>query len=203
MLHAAARSGKGSGMSVGSVLSPNASSISFPCHSGLFGTGEKECVLSSKLFPDIGAGLCRLLSSPSEGYTKGAVTQNVGEKGVNSVLDYVSSSNDWNLLKGFYEQTLDTLRRARLPSMNYSFLRYRRPVRPKLCGFVSTPACSLRVLCFPVAVGAASAVVFFHVFVCIASLSLSLSLVFLASCGVMENCGAGSTRTTGCGSSAT
>ncbi|CAM9968339.1 unnamed protein product, partial [Ectocarpus sp. 8 AP-2014] len=45
------------------------------------------------------------------GYTKGAVTQNVGEKGVNSVLDYVSSSNDWGLLKGFYEQTLDTLRR--------------------------------------------------------------------------------------------
>ncbi|CAM9778391.1 unnamed protein product [Ectocarpus sp. 4 AP-2014] len=44
------------------------------------------------------------------GYTKGAVTQNVGEKGVNSVLDYVSSSNDWTLLKGFYEQTLDTLR---------------------------------------------------------------------------------------------
>ncbi|CAN0023688.1 unnamed protein product [Ascophyllum nodosum] len=44
------------------------------------------------------------------GYTKGAVTQNVGEKGVNSVLDYVSSSNDWDLLKGFYEQTLDTLR---------------------------------------------------------------------------------------------
>lgn len=38
------------------------------------------------------------------------MTQNVGEKGVNSVLDYVSSSNDWNLLKGFYEQTLDTLR---------------------------------------------------------------------------------------------
>ncbi|CAM9094694.1 unnamed protein product [Pylaiella littoralis] len=44
------------------------------------------------------------------GYTRGAVSQNVGEKGVNSVLDYVSSSNDWNLLKGFYEQTLDTLR---------------------------------------------------------------------------------------------
>eukprot|EP00904_Undaria_pinnatifida_P000042 jgi/Undpi1/10038/HiC_scaffold_28.g12492.m1 len=44
------------------------------------------------------------------GYTKGAVTQNIGEKGVSSVLDYVSSSNDWNLLKGFYEQTLDTLR---------------------------------------------------------------------------------------------
>ena len=38
------------------------------------------------------------------------MTQNVGEKGVNSVLDYVSSSNDWDLLKGFYEQTLDTLR---------------------------------------------------------------------------------------------
>ncbi|CAM9556475.1 unnamed protein product [Ectocarpus sp. 12 AP-2014] len=45
------------------------------------------------------------------GYTKGAVTQNVGEKGVNSVLDYVSASKDWGLLKGFYEQTLDTLRR--------------------------------------------------------------------------------------------
>ena len=48
----------------------------------------------------------------TKGYTRGAVTQNVGEKGVNSVLDYVSSSNDWNLLKGFYEQTLDTLRQA-------------------------------------------------------------------------------------------
>lgn len=45
-----------------------------------------------------------------KGYTKGAVTQNVGEKGVNSVLDYVSSSNDFGLLQGFYEQTLDTLR---------------------------------------------------------------------------------------------
>lgn len=53
---------------------------------------------------------CRRLPASLEGYTKGAVTQNVGEKGVNSVLDYVSSSNDLNLLKGFYEQTLGTLR---------------------------------------------------------------------------------------------
>lgn len=58
------------------------------------------------------------------GYTKGAVTQNVGEKGVNSVLDYVSSSNDWDLLKGFYEQTLDTLRRVLRRPLAFSPTRY-------------------------------------------------------------------------------
>lgn len=58
-----------------------------------------------------GNWLCAVpLFAALAGYTKGAVTQNIGEKGVSSVLDYVSSSNDWNLLKGFYEQTLDTLR---------------------------------------------------------------------------------------------
>lgn len=55
---------------------------------------------------------CNQSPLPRQGYTKGAVTQNLGEKGVNSVLDYVSSSNDLNLLKGLYEQTLETLRRA-------------------------------------------------------------------------------------------
>ncbi|CAM9963839.1 unnamed protein product, partial [Scytosiphon promiscuus] len=62
-------------------------------------------VTSMSAFKEFTACYTQLL-----GYTKGAVTQNVGEKGVNNVLDYVSSSNDWNLLKGFYEQTLDTLR---------------------------------------------------------------------------------------------
>lgn len=40
------------------------------------------------------------------------MTANVSEKGVNSVLDYVSSSNNWELLRGFYEQTLENLRQA-------------------------------------------------------------------------------------------
>ncbi|CAM9339607.1 unnamed protein product, partial [Discosporangium mesarthrocarpum] len=44
------------------------------------------------------------------GYTSGRVTQNVGERGVNSILDYVSSSNDWELLERLYEKTLETLR---------------------------------------------------------------------------------------------
>ncbi|CAN0435398.1 unnamed protein product [Laminaria digitata] len=65
-----------------------------------------KLLFSMSAFPEFTECYTRLL-----GYTKGAVTQNIGEKGVNSVLDYVSSSNDWNLLKGFYEQTLDTLRR--------------------------------------------------------------------------------------------
>lgn len=68
------------------------------------------CVFIVLFFPPPRPTPSRPVPSVGEGYTKGAVTQNVGEKGVNSVLDYVSSSNDWDLLKGFYEQTLDTLR---------------------------------------------------------------------------------------------
>lgn len=111
MLHAASRSGKGSGIKwVFRVVLFHLSLVYFCL------VRVKECeYFSPSCFSDIGAGLCRRLPCSTKGYTKGAVTQNVGEKGVNSVLDYVSSSNDWNLLKGFYEQTLDTLRRVHPP----------------------------------------------------------------------------------------
>uniref|UniRef100_A0AAV1VNE5 PCI domain-containing protein n=1 Tax=Peronospora matthiolae TaxID=2874970 RepID=A0AAV1VNE5_9STRA len=47
------------------------------------------------------------------GYTKTAVTRNVGEKGINSILDYVSTSKNWEILQRFYETTLETLKEAR------------------------------------------------------------------------------------------
>ncbi|KAG6621272.1 COP9 signalosome complex subunit 2 [Phytophthora cinnamomi] len=42
------------------------------------------------------------------GYTKTAVTRNVGEKGINSILDF-----SWEILQRFYETTLETLKEAR------------------------------------------------------------------------------------------
>ncbi|TMW57840.1 hypothetical protein Poli38472_014443 [Pythium oligandrum] len=47
------------------------------------------------------------------GYTKSAVTRNVGEKGINSILDFVSTSKNWEILQRFYETTLETLKEAR------------------------------------------------------------------------------------------
>ncbi|ETN00802.1 hypothetical protein PPTG_17661 [Phytophthora nicotianae INRA-310] len=47
------------------------------------------------------------------GYTKTAVTRNVGEKGINSILDFVSTSKNWEILQRFYETTLETLKEAR------------------------------------------------------------------------------------------
>ncbi|KAL4151330.1 hypothetical protein PRNP1_008279 [Phytophthora ramorum] len=47
------------------------------------------------------------------GYTKTAVTRNVGEKGINSILDFVSTSKSWDVLQKFYETTLETLKEAR------------------------------------------------------------------------------------------
>ncbi|KAG7398905.1 COP9 signalosome complex subunit 2 [Phytophthora boehmeriae] len=47
------------------------------------------------------------------GYTKSAVTRNVGEKGINSILDFVSTSKNWEILQQFYETTLETLKEAR------------------------------------------------------------------------------------------
>lgn len=47
------------------------------------------------------------------GYTRSAVTRNVGEKGINSILDFVSTSRDWDVLQRFYETTLETLKEAR------------------------------------------------------------------------------------------
>ncbi|CAH0490904.1 unnamed protein product [Peronospora farinosa] len=42
------------------------------------------------------------------GYTKTAVTRNIGEKGINSILDFT-----WEILQRFYETTLETLKEAR------------------------------------------------------------------------------------------
>lgn len=75
------------------------------------------------------------------GYTRSAVTRNVGEKGINSILDFVSTSKvrcaasqlrcevvqdaevvmvvmasgqqNWEILQRFYETTLETLKEAR------------------------------------------------------------------------------------------
>ncbi|KAJ0396509.1 hypothetical protein ATCC90586_006595 [Pythium insidiosum] len=47
------------------------------------------------------------------GYTKSVVTRNVGEKGINGILDFVSTSKNWEILQRFYETTLETLKEAR------------------------------------------------------------------------------------------
>jgi len=46
-------------------------------------------------------------------YVKSAVTRNVSEKSINSILDYISTSQEMQLLKVFYETTLDTLKDAK------------------------------------------------------------------------------------------
>lgn len=46
-------------------------------------------------------------------YIKSAVTRNYSEKSINSILDYISTSNQMDLLQQFYETTLDALRDAK------------------------------------------------------------------------------------------
>ncbi|RDD37030.1 COP9 signalosome complex subunit 2 [Trichoplax sp. H2] len=46
-------------------------------------------------------------------YIKSAVTRNYSEKSINSILDYISTSDEADLLQNFYETTLDALREAK------------------------------------------------------------------------------------------
>ncbi|CAL8078883.1 unnamed protein product [Calicophoron daubneyi] len=46
-------------------------------------------------------------------YIKSAVTRNYSEKSINSILDYVSTSKQMDLLQHFYTTTLDALREAK------------------------------------------------------------------------------------------
>ncbi|KAL3277406.1 hypothetical protein HHI36_012755 [Cryptolaemus montrouzieri] len=46
-------------------------------------------------------------------YINHAVTKNHGEKSINSILDYTSTSRDIDILKDFYETTLDALKLAK------------------------------------------------------------------------------------------
>ncbi|XP_030746528.1 COP9 signalosome complex subunit 2-like [Sitophilus oryzae] len=46
-------------------------------------------------------------------YISGAVTKNHGEKSINSILDYTSTSKNIEMLQKFYETTLEALRKAR------------------------------------------------------------------------------------------
>ncbi|XP_056631431.1 COP9 signalosome complex subunit 2-like [Diorhabda sublineata] len=47
------------------------------------------------------------------GYINAAVTKNHGEKAINSILDYTSTSKDIELLQNFYETTLSALKTAK------------------------------------------------------------------------------------------
>jgi len=46
-------------------------------------------------------------------YIKSAVTRNHSEKSINSILDYISTSKQMELLQDFYETTLEALRDAK------------------------------------------------------------------------------------------
>lgn len=46
-------------------------------------------------------------------YIKSAVTRNYSEKSINSILDYISTSKQMDLLQDFYETTLDALKEAK------------------------------------------------------------------------------------------
>ena len=46
-------------------------------------------------------------------YIKSAVTRNYSEKSINSILDYISTSKQMELLQNFYETTLDALKDAK------------------------------------------------------------------------------------------
>ncbi|CAH1980558.1 unnamed protein product [Acanthoscelides obtectus] len=46
-------------------------------------------------------------------YIKSAVTRNHSEKSINSILDYISTSRNMELLQNFYETTLDALKDAK------------------------------------------------------------------------------------------
>lgn len=43
-------------------------------------------------------------------YIKSAVTKNYSEKSINSILDYISTSKQMDLLQVFYETTLNALK---------------------------------------------------------------------------------------------
>lgn len=43
-------------------------------------------------------------------YIRSAVTKNYSEKSINSILDYISTSKQMDLLQTFYEITLDALK---------------------------------------------------------------------------------------------
>lgn len=47
------------------------------------------------------------------GYINNAVTKNHGEKSINSILDYTSTSKDIEMLRNFYETTLEALKNAK------------------------------------------------------------------------------------------
>ncbi|XP_018576783.1 COP9 signalosome complex subunit 2-like [Anoplophora glabripennis] len=47
------------------------------------------------------------------GYINNAVTKNHGEKSINSILDYTSTSKDIAMLQNFYETTLEALKNAK------------------------------------------------------------------------------------------
>ena len=46
-------------------------------------------------------------------YIKSAVTRNVSEKSINSILDYISTSKQMDLLQNFYETTLGALKETK------------------------------------------------------------------------------------------
>ena len=46
-------------------------------------------------------------------YIKSAVTRNYSEKSINSILDYISTSKQMELLQDFYETTLEALKEAK------------------------------------------------------------------------------------------
>lgn len=46
-------------------------------------------------------------------YIKSAVTRNYSEKSINSILDYISTSKNMELLQNFYETTLEALKDAK------------------------------------------------------------------------------------------
>lgn len=50
-------------------------------------------------------------------YIKSAVTKNYSEKSINSILDYISTSKQMDLLQRFYETTLEALKVCFLTSL--------------------------------------------------------------------------------------
>ncbi|CAH2003601.1 unnamed protein product [Acanthoscelides obtectus] len=53
------------------------------------------------------------MKSQWTGYINNAVTKNHGEKSINSILDYTSTSKDMEMLQNFYETTLAALKNAK------------------------------------------------------------------------------------------
>jgi COP9 signalosome complex subunit 2 len=46
-------------------------------------------------------------------YIKTAVTRNYSERSISNILDYISTTNHMDVLKQFYEITLDALQEAK------------------------------------------------------------------------------------------